>query len=417
MHRRFNPGRRFSLGLLAAGGTGWPLWATSARPFVVPPAPPPWTAERFPTGAAPSGGGRIWRVGPKALVNTISEAAAVARDGDVVEIESGDYRGDVAVWRQKRLTIRGVGGQARLHADGRSAEGKAIWVLRDGRFDISNIDFIGVKVPHRNGAGIRFEGGHLVLRRCLFWGSESGILTAGGGVRRQAVLDIAGCEFGYLGDGEGQAHGVYAGDIGLLKVAASYFHHGNVGHLIKSRAAVSDIRYNRITDESGGRASYEVDLPNGGLVVLLGNVIQQGPETENWCLVTFGQEGYRNGNNRLFVASNTLVSDRRSGALFVRSVPGADEVALLNNVICGPGRHQIPDGGTRVNDVLVGRDMLAAPETHDYRLQFGRPWRFEAPPWAHVDGLTLIPDAEYVHPRQVRALSTLPDRPGAVFQA
>ena len=175
----------------------------------------------FSRVAAGPEGARVWRVGPQAPLQTVAEAARLEGDGDVVAIEAGDYRADVAVWLQKRLTIRGVGGQARLHAEGRSAEGKAIWVLRDGHFEVSNVDFVGVRVPHRNGAGIRFEDGRLVLRSCLFWGSESGILTSGGGPRRLAALEVEGCEFGYLGDGEGQAHGIYAGDIGLLRVTGS----------------------------------------------------------------------------------------------------------------------------------------------------------------------------------------------------
>ncbi len=410
----FEVDRRAVLRSLAAAGAGLAGWSVAQTGFAVPPPPPAWPAQASARPAAGPEGARVWRVGPQAPLQTVAEAARLAGDGDVVEIEAGDYRADVAVWLQKRLTIRGVGGQARLHAEGRSAEGKAIWVLRDGHFEVSNVDFVGVRVPHRNGAGIRFEGGRLVLRSCLFWGSESGILTSGGGPRRLAALEVEGCEFGYLGDGEGQAHGIYAGDIGLLRVTGSYFHHGNVGHLIKSRAAVNDIRANRITDEADGRASYEIDLPNGGLAVVVGNVIQQGPHTENWSLVTFGQEGYRQGANRLFVASNTLVNDRRAGGLFVRVVPGADEVALLNNLRCGPGRYEVPAAALRVNDVVVDRTVFNAPDAHDYRLRPGRTWRYEPPSPREVEGLSLVPQAEYLHPRRTQVLRAAPNRPGAM---
>ena len=77
------------------------------------------------------------RVGSGQRLSTVAQAAREARDGDIVEIEAGDYRGDVAVWMQRQLTIRAVGGNARLWADGKIAEGKAIWVIRNGRFDIS----------------------------------------------------------------------------------------------------------------------------------------------------------------------------------------------------------------------------------------------------------------------------------------
>lgn len=65
-------------------------------------------------------------VGPGQKVATVTEAARIARDGDVVEIRAGDYRGQPAVWTQRNLTIRGAGGRPVMLADGRSAEGNSI---------------------------------------------------------------------------------------------------------------------------------------------------------------------------------------------------------------------------------------------------------------------------------------------------
>ena len=62
-----------------------------------------------------------------------SAAAAVAADGDVVEIDAGEYVGDAAFWTADNLTIRGVGGMAHLRADGNHAGGKAIWAAIPGR--------------------------------------------------------------------------------------------------------------------------------------------------------------------------------------------------------------------------------------------------------------------------------------------
>ena len=41
----------------------------------------------------------------------------------------------------KQLTIRGIGGRPVIRTDGRSAERKGIWVIRQGRFSIENIEF------------------------------------------------------------------------------------------------------------------------------------------------------------------------------------------------------------------------------------------------------------------------------------
>ena len=65
---------------------------------------PSGTAEdqrtRSPHAALADGGTehRVIRVGPAGDVPTIAAASRVARSGDVIEIEAGDYVGDVAVW-------------------------------------------------------------------------------------------------------------------------------------------------------------------------------------------------------------------------------------------------------------------------------------------------------------------------------
>ena len=48
------------------------------------------------------------------------------------------------------------------------------------------------------------------------------------------------------------------------------------GHLLKSRAKESWILYNRLTDEAG-TGSAVADFPNGGLVVMIGNILHKGP--------------------------------------------------------------------------------------------------------------------------------------------
>ncbi len=379
------------------------------------PAPPPPTRLVEQVGSESRGDastGRILRVGPSEAIRTIAQASRIAKDGDTVEIVAGDYRGDVALWQQKRLVIRAVGGRARLYADGRSAEGKAIWVIRNGHFEVSGIDFIGARVNDRNGAGIRFEDGHLIVRDCLFWGNESGLLTSNSPDSR---LEIEGSEFAYKGGAGGLSHHLYVGSIASLRVSGSYFHHGNIGHLIKSRAAVNDIRYNRITDERGGHASYEVDLPNGGIAVLVGNVIEQSRYGENSTLIAFGQEGYKHPENRLYLMSNTLVNDHPYGGAFLRAAPGATSIVSANNVLSGLGRYHTSDLAQVLNDVSGDASLFVDAANYDYRLsESGRRAQFQKPVAITDLGLALDLRAEYVHPRSVRPLSGPPLYPGAV---
>ena len=63
-------------------------------------------------------------MGPGKTFALPSAAAAAAANGDVVKISAGDYTGDVTTWSANNLTICGVGGRARLFANGKNAGGK-----------------------------------------------------------------------------------------------------------------------------------------------------------------------------------------------------------------------------------------------------------------------------------------------------
>jgi hypothetical protein len=386
-------------------------WAT---PFEVQ-LPPP---RRGPDEVAPPSpvlpGATVWRVSKSGPIFRIAEAARLAKPGDVVEIEAGDYRGDVTVWEQSRLTIRGVGGAARVFADGRNAEGKAIWVIRHGDFDIANIDFIGAAVSDRNGAGIRFEGGRLRLRHCLFWDNEIGLVTSNGDHAVNSHLIVENSEFGYSHvRGHGFGHNLYVGTIDSVTVTGSYFHHAAMGHLLKSRAKRSDIRYNRFTDEAGGRAAYEVEFPNGGEVVFVGNTVQQQRETSNSVMVSIGAEGYTWPVNTVTMVGNTLVNDHPHGGTFLRVSPGASRVLTANNLLVGMGALQVTDPATQFNNQEARWRDLARPMREDYRIAStdGRfAWRQPAEP----DALArIVAEAQYVHPRRVQPLGMPPSVVGA----
>ena len=389
-----------------------PRAAERALRFTVPPPPPRRGRTEVPAPEPAPAGATVWRVGPGQPLARIADAARQARDGDVVEILAGDYRGDVAVWMQKRLTIRGVGGAARLFAEGRDAEGKAIWVIRNGDFDIRNIDFIGTRVADGNGAGIRFEGGHLRLRDCLFWDNQMGLLTSGDERAPGTTLHITSSEFAYSHVHGRWGHNLYVGPIASLQVTGSWFHHAGVGHLLKSRARVSTLHYNRFTDETGGRASYELDFPNGGEVRLVGNIVQQQPRTENGRMVAYGEEGYRWPVNILQMASNTFVNDLPYGGTFVHVAPGATSVLSANNLRVGPGADHIEAPLTVVNDHHASAADFRDAAHHDYGL------RNPDASWRHAPivgpmATALTPNARYVHPRATQALAGAPAFVGA----
>jgi Right handed beta helix region len=386
-------------------------------PFYVPPPPPLDMQEDSPRLANDNRGalnrhGNIIHVGPAQKITTIAAAAKIAADGDIIEIDSGEYRGDVSSWGQKKLTIRGIHGHARLYADGQSAEGKAIWVVRGGAFDIENIDFIGARVHDVNGAGIRFEQGELHIRHCLFYDNESGIISTPG----DSSLEIENSEFAYNGHGDGQSHHIYVGAIASFKLTGSYLHHVNVGHLLKSRAQKNQIANNRITDESGGRASYELDFPNGGVVELVGNIIEQNRRTENSTIIAFGEEGYSWPENRLYMVNNTIVNDNPYGGAFLRVAAGAEFVASSNNLLLGPGRIHVEDLLIGNHDMVADYDFFTDPRRYDYRLNDKGRNQVLLPSSQgdQTDGGDLILKSQYIHPMQVKDLETEAHYAGAL---
>lgn len=354
---------------------------------------------------------QLIRVGPTKTIKTIAESAILARAGAIIEVDSGEYRADVAVWTQDRLTLRAIGGRVRLIAAGAAAEGKGIWVMRGGQMSVEGFDFVGARVPDRNGAGIRFEKGALRVRNCTFTDNENGILTSS---QADAELVIENSEFGGNGYGDGRSHNLYVGAIARLTVTGSYFHHAKSGHLLKSRAAESHIYYNRLTDGPGGRASYELEFTNGGIAYVVGNIIQQGPQTENPHLISFGAEGYTWPKNELYLINNTLVDNRPEGGVFLRVQPGNVIVKAVNNLLVGPSRLESAGAGEYRNNFTVGRDEFESAAQEDYRLKRNSSLLGKAVVPGSANGVNLEPQAEYVHPQSTQPLNGKRHNPGAL---
>lgn len=364
-----------------------------------------------PFDAAADTPAKLLRVGPERAVKTIATAAQLAVNGGIIEVDAGDYVGDVAVWTRDDLTLRAVGGRVRLIAGGTAAEGKAIWVVRAKNMSVEGFDFRGARVPSRNGAGIRLDRGSLRVRDCTFIDNEMGLLTNND---PDTVLEIENSEFAHNGRPDGHNHQLYAGAIARLSVTGSYFHHGATGHLLKSRAAVNHILYNRLSDEAGGSASYELEFPNGGQVYVIGNLIQQGPQTGNRHVIAFGAEGYKRSVNELYLVHNTLIDGLATGGVFVRRAAGAT-VRAVNNLLVGAGRLAATGGDYRNNVHLDAADFAQAT-LEDYRWGPDAPVAGGVVDPGHAHDLSLQPTHEYVHPRSTRVLAGPPRRPGA-FQA
>ncbi|KAB2966992.1 hypothetical protein [Zoogloea sp.] len=338
-------------------------------------------------------------VGPYEAITRIAEAARLAKDGDTVLIQPGTYRGDVAVWRQRSLDIRGIGQRPVLEAAGASAEDKGTWVFAGGRFRVANIEFRGARATDHNGAGIRLEKGHLEVGNCVFEDNETAILTGNDG---EAELRVRDSIFSRAPqDSLSLHHLLYAGRIRHLSVEGSRFHGGYLGHLLKSRAARSEIRYNLLVDGREGRASYELEFPNGGVALVVGNVIGQSRASANITMVAYGAESAVWPENRLVLSHNTLISEGWRPALFARvwgsRLPASTTVVTRNNLLAGFGLFDLVLPGVHQGNHLLLPGTLET-ESFAFSLPEDSPLRGQVVMSSPATEAELVPTAEFSFP-------------------
>ena len=348
-------------------------------------------------------------VGPERQPASFAEVLGRAKDGDEIVVLPGIYKGVTAVIEQKRLTIRGRGQRPVFIYDGKLAEGRAIFVVKDGDVRLENLEFRGARASGANAAGVRFEKGRLEVVRCGFFDNEHGLVTAN---TRDAELTILESEFARAPkEVGGLNHLLYVGTIASFTLTGSRLHGGFEGHLLKSRAKENHILYNMIRDGSEGEASYEVDLPNGGLATLIGNVISQSPRSQNPVLISYGSEGRLWDENALVLSHNTLISESWRPAWFLRvhsdRVPGLREVLALNNLVVGGGIFEL--GTLGVGARFAGNrpatlGMLADVVTGAFELPPDAFWRGRVPDPRSTFGRDLSPKAEFEWPAAVRAI-------------
>ncbi len=317
--------------------------------------------EPSPTPTPPPPASNVFQVGPTRTYKMPSEVSSIVPDGAVVEIDAGIYSGDATSWNANNLTIRGMGGKAHLRADGVSTRGKGTWIINGDNVTIDNIEFSGAAVPGSNGAGIRHQGGNLTIRNAYFHDNENGILTDSNAT---AEILIEYSEFAYNGAGDGYSHNMYIGNIQKFTFQHNYSHHAKAGHNLKSRARENFILYNKIMDASDGTSSYAIDLPNGGLSVVMGNILQQGPNTGNSSIVAYAAEGGTNPSQALYFVNNTVINDRSSGK-FVQ-ISGTPTIKIVNNLFVAGGT--VPTGTGVSSNLELAYDNFVDAPNYNYHL-------------------------------------------------
>jgi hypothetical protein len=282
--------------------------------------------------APPGAAARTLQVGPDKPYKQPSAAIKDAKDGDTVQIAAGEYF-DCALVPVNNLVIEGTGPDASAVLTDKTCAGKALLVTSGANITIRNLTLARARVPDRNGAGIRAEGKGLTIEHVKFINNEDGILAA---AVPDGTITIRDSEFTRNGHCDGDcAHGIYVNTLALLHIEHSKFFETRQGHHIKSRALRTEVIGCDIRDGPNGTASYEIEAPNGGSLVVRDSTIEKGPKAENHtAIIMIGSEGVTQPTREITVENNTVRNDGNFPTTFVYNIT-ATEAKLKGNKLIG----------------------------------------------------------------------------------
>ena len=285
-------------------------------------------------GASLGAQARTLDVGPGKPYARPSAAAAAARAGDTVMIQPGQYF-DCATWRADNLTIEGAGDPKAVVITDKACGGKGLFITTGDHITVRNLTLTRARVPDLNGAGIRNEGPNLAVETVYFINNQNGILSTPASPGVITVKDSVFDRNGTCPTGSNCAHGIYVNNAKLLHIERSRFFGTKQGHHIKSRAARTEVIGCSIADGPEGTASYLIEQPVGGSLLVRDSTLEKGPEAENHsAAIVVGAEGVTQPTPEIVIEDNGFRNDGSFETIFVRNLT-ATEAVLRNNRLSG----------------------------------------------------------------------------------
>lgn len=337
-----------------------------------------------------------WYVGPTRTYTLPSQIRLLVQDGDTVYLDGAVFANDAVKWTKKNLKFIGLGigsNRSILRYTGDIPNGKGIFVFETaGICDnpyLENIVFDGAQVSDANGgngSGIRFQASDITIKNCKFVNCQNGILEGNGAVTSSNVI-IQNSEFennGYQKPSDptfsGYEHNIYISQSAdTLIVQNCYFHRPRgQANSLKTRAQRSYILYNLIDEESTGYGSWEINIAQGGLNVIMGNIIIQGSSGANHGIV--GYDAATNAIQDFYFINNTVINKYAGNVSFFNTVPasGINIFKIYNNVFASVSSAsntmlsgKIPSSLDSSNNVLATNYLSLGfknPSTNDFSL-------------------------------------------------
>lgn len=276
------------------------------------------------------------------LFSDLADALKALKNGDTMLLGAGVYKHGMSITKDN-ISLSGVG---HVVFDGVALEGKAAIVTKGDNTQISNIECRNIAVRDRNGACVRHEGYGLSLNNVYFHDSESGLLS--GKKKKLDIVSINNSRLESLGNA-GSAHAVYVNSGHLSINNTLVLSARREGHEIKSRAAKTTI-INSVIASLNGDDSRLIDVPNGGELLILNSILEQGPKSENMDAIGFGLEGVTHSINSITLEKNVLILERPGGNRLLHISPAIPKPVLINNILISSDESLADEGNYSFKD-------------------------------------------------------------------
>lgn len=269
-----------------------------------------------------------------------NEAAQSVKDGQTIRIlknPNGPVTGGLAI-RANNVRIVGDAG---AQIQGAVVDGVGLIAGYGNDLTVENLEIFNVR-GDGSASGIRFNGRNFTGRNLKIHDCDMGFLSAG----KNGIITLEDVELSDCGAGTGgQAHNVYvsenaagAPDQFIFRRSRS-FRARNEGHLLKSRALATTIE-GSILAMQDANSSRCIDISDGGVVIIRGNVIQQGPNADNEEIIGIALEltseklnPSQHRENSTIVEDNIVISDFVSGTIGLVHTRSPNTVTVTNNEI------------------------------------------------------------------------------------